>query len=239
MRWGAGQLTETIRYYRLVTNPALWCGPAHHIDSLADPVLPVDIAWTTGYESRVPKKPDSSRVPSAVGSIPLVGDLVKSADAQAHWMQDMLEQNARLVGQFPATMKTFNDSIERFNQTIGRLDRAVSRIETASKNLTGPLEAVADALDPKALRDLPDALAALRKEALPALRAATDTQRQVTLLQATVDRVIAAVGELPGAGILRRIANVRDEPTDAVTDLTTERPRPRSASTRTTKQTGK
>jgi ABC-type transporter Mla subunit MlaD len=154
----------------------------------------------------VAKKPESSRVPSAVGAIPVVGDLVKSADHQARWMQEVLEQNARLVGQFPATMKSFNDSLERFNQTIGRLDRAVTRIETASKNLTGPMEKMAGALDPKTLREIPEILDALRKEAVPALRAATDTQRQVALLQATIDRVIAALGELPGAGMLRRLA---------------------------------
>jgi hypothetical protein len=33
------------------------------------------------------KKPEGSRVPSAVGAIPVVGDLVKSADNQARWMQ--------------------------------------------------------------------------------------------------------------------------------------------------------
>jgi ABC-type transporter Mla subunit MlaD len=154
----------------------------------------------------VAKKPESSRVPSAVGAIPLVGDLVKSADQQARWMQEVLEQNARLVGQFPATMKAFNDTLERFNQTIGRLDRAVTRIEGASKNLVGPMERVAGALDPKTLREIPEVLDALRKEAVPALRAATDTQKQVALLQATIDRVIAVLSELPGAGMLRRLA---------------------------------
>jgi len=29
----------------------------------------------------------NTRVPSAVGSIPVVGDLVKQADAQAQWLQ--------------------------------------------------------------------------------------------------------------------------------------------------------
>ena len=152
------------------------------------------------------KKPESSRVPSAVGSIPVVGDLMKSAEQQARWMQEILEQNARLVAQFPATMKSFNDTLERFNQTIGRLDKAVSRIEGASKNLTGPLEKVASSLDPKALRDIPEVLDAVRREALPALRAATDTQQQVAVLQATIDRVIAIISELPGAGVLRRLA---------------------------------
>ena len=152
------------------------------------------------------KKPESSRVPSAVGSIPVVGDLMKSAEQQARWMQEILEQNARLVAQFPATMKSFNDTLERFNQTIGRLDKAVSRIEGASKNLTGPLEKVASSLDPKALRDIPEVLDAVRREALPALRAATDTQQQVAVLQATIDRVIAIISELPGAGFLRRLA---------------------------------
>ena len=105
----------------------------------------------------VAKKPESSRVPSAVGAIPVVGGLVKSADAQAQWMQEMFEQNARLFAQFPATMKTFNDSLDRFNQTVARLDRVATRIETASKLLAG-----------------------------------------------TVDRVINIVGELPGAGLVRR-----------------------------------
>lgn len=159
------------------------------------------------------KKPDSSRIPSAVGAIPVVGDLIKQAETQAQWMQDVVEQNARLVGQFPATMKTFNDSLERFNQTIGRLDRAVTRIEGATKNLTGPVEKLAGALDPKALRDLPETLEAIRREAVPALRAATDTQRQVALLATTIDRVVTAISELPGMGILRRIATGRpDEP---------------------------
>ena len=36
-------------------------------------------------------------------------------------------QNARLVAQLPATIKSFNDSLERFNQTVGRLDRVVAR----------------------------------------------------------------------------------------------------------------
>jgi ABC-type transporter Mla subunit MlaD len=174
----------------------------------------VDSETRTGYESRVAKKPESSRIPSAVGAIPVVGDLMKSADSQARWMQEMLEQNARLIGQFPATIKTFNDSIERFNQTIGRLDKAVTRIEGATKNLTGPVEKLAGALDPKALRDIPDALDALRKEALPALRAAMDTQRQVAMLQTTIERVISVVSELPGAGILRRIATGRDADDD-------------------------
>lgn len=140
---------------------------------------------------------------------------MKSADAQTQWMQELLEQNARLVGQFPATMKTFNDSIERFNQTVARLDRAVSRIESAAKNLTGPVERLAEALDPKTLRDIPDALDSLRKEALPALRAASDTQRQVELLETTIDRIITVIGELPGMGMVRRMttARVADEPT--------------------------
>jgi ABC-type transporter Mla subunit MlaD len=166
----------------------------------------VDIAGPTGYESGVAKKAENSRIPSAVGAIPLVGDLMKSADAQAQWMQEMLEQNARLIGQFPATMKTFNDSIERFNQTIGRLDRAATRIETATKQLTGPLERLVATLDQKGVRDIPDVLEALRKETLPALRAATDTQRQVAMLQSTVERVVSVLSDLPGAGILRRIA---------------------------------
>jgi hypothetical protein len=169
------------------------------------------------------KKPESSRIPSAVGAIPVVGDLMKSADSQARWMQEMVEQNARLVGQFPATMKTFNDSIERFNQTVGRLDRAVTRIETASKNLTVPLEKLVGAMDPKTVRELPQILEALRSQALPALRAATDTQAQVARMQTTIDRVVHALSELPGAGMLRRIVSGRD---DAGDGPETGRPKP-------------
>jgi hypothetical protein len=192
----------------------------------------------TKYGSPVPKKPPTSRVPQAVGAIPVVGGLMRSADAQAKWMQEMLEQNARLIGQFPATMKTFNDSIERFNQTIGRLDRAVTRIETATRTMTGPLEkmaGVAGNLDPKALRELPDTLESLRSslanEALPALRAAADTQRQVALLQTTVDRVITMLGELPGAGIFRRLSATRaDQSATRAEAAANARPRPSNPS---------
>jgi ABC-type transporter Mla subunit MlaD len=143
-------------------------------------------------------------VPSAIGALPFVGDLAKGADAQAQWLTQLLEQNARLIGQLPATLKSFNDALERFNQTVTQLDRSVTRIENATRKLTGPLDKVATALDPKALRELPETLDTLRREAVPALRAATDTQRQVASLQVTVDRVIAVISELPGMGILRR-----------------------------------
>lgn len=144
----------------------------------------------------------NSRVPAAVGAIPVVGDLVKQADTQAQWLQDVLEQNARLVGQFPATLKAFNDSLEQFNKTVGRLDRTVTRIESAANQITGPLDRV---------RDLPEALDALRREALPALRAATDTQTQVAVITATLERILSLVAELPGAGIVRRMTAGRPE----------------------------
>jgi ABC-type transporter Mla subunit MlaD len=153
-------------------------------------------------------QPAQSRVPAAVGSIPLLGGFVKGADAQAQWVADLLEQNARLVGQLPATLKSFNDGLERFNQTVTQLDRSVARIEQATRALTGPLDRVASAagaFDPKTLRELPDTLDTLRREAVPALRAATDTQRQVASLAATIDRVVALIGELPGMGVVRRL----------------------------------
>lgn len=171
------------------------------------------------------KKPDSSRVPSAVGSIPVVGDLVKSVDAQTKWMQEMLEQNARLVAQFPQTMKSFNDSLERFNQTVGRLDRAVQSIENATKGVTGPLDKLASSIDAKAMRDVPDLLDAVRREAIPALKAATDTQKQVALLQTTVERIVGILNDLPGAGIVRRMASGRaDDHSDG--DDGAARPKP-------------
>ena len=128
----------------------------------------------------------NTRVPSAVGSIPVVGDLVKQADAQAQWLQELVEQNARLVAQMPATIKTFNDSLERFNQTIGRLDRVVSRIEGASAQLIGPLEQMTPQLD-----------------------------RQVALLANTVERILALLNELPGASIVRRITGIDTRTSEA------------------------
>lgn len=161
----------------------------------------------------------NTRVPSAVGAIPVVGDLVKQADSQAQWLQELIEQNARLVGQLPATMKTFNDSLERFNQTVARLDKVVTKIEGTTNQLIAPLEQVTPALDRIAatldlptVRELPQVLDALRREALPALRAATDTQRQVAIVNATLERIIAILGELPGAGIARRLAGLERKP---------------------------
>jgi hypothetical protein len=58
------------------------------------------------------------------------------------------------------------------------------------------------------LREIPDVLDAVRREALPALRAATDTQKQVALIAATLDRVIAVLNELPGAGLVRRLGGM-------------------------------
>ena len=122
----------------------------------------------------------SSRVPPAVGSIPLVGDLVKQADQQARWLQEVVEQNTRLVGQLPATMKSFNDSLERFNQTVARLDRIVSQIERTTATLIGPLEQL--------------------------------SQR--------MDRLAGVLSEIPGIGLVRRLAGPRGsghapEPPDA------------------------
>lgn len=114
----------------------------------------VDTGASGRYKSGVPKKPENSRVPSVLGNVPVVGDLAKSAEAQARWLQELVEQNARLIGQLPATLKSFNDALERFNETVGRLDRAVSRIEAATGTLIGPLDKLVGTLDPKALRDL-------------------------------------------------------------------------------------
>lgn len=147
------------------------------------------------------KKQGGSRVPAAVGALPVVGGIVKTADQQAQWLQEVVEQQARLVGQLPATLKSLNDSIERFNQTVNRLDRTAARIEAA-------------------VGVLPDALDSLRKEAVPALRAATDTQRQVALLQATLERAIAVIGELPGAGFVKRMAAGASRAEDPSADAT-------------------
>jgi methyl-accepting chemotaxis protein len=141
----------------------------------------------------------SSRVPSAVGAIPVLGDLVKRADSQAQWAQELIEQNARMLSQLPATMKALNDSLERFNQTVGRLDSVVTRIETTATQLLSPLEQVAPNLD--------------RMVAV-----ATDTQRQVALLTSTIDGLTHLLNELPGAGFVRRFTGGRPTVVDAVVE---------------------
>ena len=155
----------------------------------------------------------NSRVPNVVGAIPVVGGLAKTADSQAQWVQDLLEQNARLVGQVPTTIKTLNDSLEAFNATVQRLDRVVSTIETTTSQLVAPLEMVGtrmerltSALDPLAVKEIPDLIDAIRREALPALRVATENQTQLALLIQTVERILSVVAELPGAGIVRRFS---------------------------------
>ncbi|MEP7020933.1 MAG: hypothetical protein ABI808_09785 [Pseudonocardiales bacterium] len=137
----------------------------------------------------------SSRVPSAVGAIPVVGDLVKRAEGQAQWAQEVFEQNARMLSQLPATMKALNDSLERFNQTVGRLDSVVSRIEDTASQLLAPLEQVAPNLD--------------RMVAV-----ASDTQRQVALLTSTIDRLTGLLNELPGASFVRRLTGGRPPVTE-------------------------
>jgi uncharacterized protein YoxC len=177
----------------------------------------VDSTSVAGLNSGMAK---NSRVPGALGAIPVVGDLMKQADSQAQWLQDLVEQNARLVQQLPATIKSFNDTLERFNQTVGRLDRMVTRVEKTTNQLIAPieeiqprLERVVSLLDIPSVRasvgDLPGLVETLRKEALPALRATTDTQKQVALLQTTVERVVAVLAELPGLGLVRRFAGGR------------------------------
>lgn len=132
----------------------------------------------------------TSRVPSAVGAIPVLGELVKRADGQAQWVQELIEQNARMLSQLPATMKALNDSLERFNQTVGRLDSVVTRIETTATQLLSPLEQVAPNLDRM-------------------VSVATDTQRQVALLTSTIDGLTGLLNELPGAGFVRRFTGGR------------------------------
>ena len=72
---------------------------------------------------------------------------MRQADAQARWLQDLLDQNTRLVGQLPATMKSLNDSLVRFNETVQRLDRMVGRVERTTSQLIGPLDVLAQRLE--------------------------------------------------------------------------------------------
>jgi ABC-type transporter Mla subunit MlaD len=136
----------------------------------------------------------NTRIPSAVGAIPVVGELMKQADSQARWLQELVEQNARLLAQLPTTVKTFNDSLERFNQTITRLDRVVTSIEGATSQFVGPLEQVTPRLE----------------------RLVADTQKQVALLGATLDRVITVLNDLPGAGFMRRLGGIDRKPESGI-----------------------
>lgn len=147
-------------------------------------------------------KERSSRVPQAVGALPLVGGWAKQADQQARWLQDILEQNARLVGQLPATLKSFNDGLQRFNETVARLDRMIDRVESVTTALIAPIEQLTPRLE--RVRDIPELVETLRNEAIPALRAATDTQQQVAVLASMLDRFADLLADLPGASLMRR-----------------------------------
>lgn len=157
------------------------------------------------YDPPVAEKKQSGRVPDLVGSLPVVGSLAKTADLQAQWMQDMVEQQARLLGALPDALRNLNDSIERFNQNVQRLDRTITRIESATGTIVAPMEKIASAVDPANIPDLPDLFDLLRKETIPALRAATDTQRQMALLQSTVDRIAALLNDLPAVRLMKRM----------------------------------
>jgi ABC-type transporter Mla subunit MlaD len=150
----------------------------------------------------------ASRVPAALGSIPVVGGWAKQADSQARWVQELLEQNARLLGQLPATLKAFNDALERFNQTVGRLDRMIDRVDSVTAGLLGPIEQLTSRLD--RARDVPELLDVLRREAIPALQAATASQQQIDALAAVLDRIANALGEFPGAAFVRRFTGTAD-----------------------------
>ena len=153
-------------------------------------------------------KERSSRVPPAVGALPLVGGWAKQADQQARWLQDVLEQNARLVGQLPATLKSFTDALENFNETVARLDRMIDRVDGVTAALIAPLEQLTPRLD--RVRDIPELIETLRSEAIPALRAATDTQQQVAMLATMLERLADLLAELPGAGLMRRFTGQPD-----------------------------
>jgi ABC-type transporter Mla subunit MlaD len=141
----------------------------------------------------------ASRVPSAVGAIPVLGGLVKRADGQVQWLQELLEENARMLSQLPESMKALNDSLERFNQTVGRLDGLVARIEDAGTRLLSPLEQLAPNLD--------------RMVAV-----ATDTHRQVAQLTSAIGALTGLLTELPGAGIVRRFTGGRPMGAEAVVE---------------------
>lgn len=142
----------------------------------------------------------SSRVPSVVGAVPVLGGLVKRADTQAQWAQEVIEQNVRMVSQLPATIRALNDTLERLNQTVSRLDSVVGQIESAATQLLSPLDQVVPNLE-------------------RIVSVATDTERQVALLTSTIEGLTHLLSELPGAGFVRRITGSRpagvepDEPT--------------------------
>lgn len=153
--------------------------------------------------------------------LPLVGGLVRQLEEQTAAIARLLEDQARLVAALPSTIRLANDSLVAFASTVQRLDKLVRRLDNLTQPLEDPLTALAPRierlipiLDMPQLQDVPAMLDAVRQQGLPALAAVADTQRQVALIAASVERLMEGIedatrriADLPGAALIgRRLA---------------------------------
>jgi ABC-type transporter Mla subunit MlaD len=158
---------------------------------------------------------------SVAGNIPLVGGAIRQLEEQTAAIGKLIEDQARLVAALPTTLRLANDSLVAFASTVQRLDTLVRRLDNLTRPLEEPLTALAPRLerlvpilDMPALQDVPEMLDAVRREGLPALAAVADTQRQVAVIAASVERLMEGiddtlrrVSELPGANLIGRRLN--------------------------------
>lgn len=129
----------------------------------------------------------------------------------------------RLIAGLPGTIGLANEALQRFTATIDSLDQLVRRLDRLAEGLTGPLEelgprvdALLPLLDSPVLREVPDILAAVQRDALPALAAVSETQQQVAGMAASIERLVSGLddtvsrlGDLPGAGLITRRLGTR------------------------------
>jgi ABC-type transporter Mla subunit MlaD len=155
---------------------------------------------------------------SKASGLPIVGGLVRQLEDQTAAIAKLVEDQAKLVAALPSTIRLANESLVAFASTVQRLDKLVRRLDALTLPLEHPLtelaprlERLIPILDMPQLHDVPEMLDAVRQQGLPALAAVADTQRQVALIAASIERLMEGiddtlrrVGDLPGAALLGR-----------------------------------
>ena len=137
--------------------------------------------------------------------IPTVGDLVQLGTEQLEALMAL-----------PETIVNLNKALIGFTQTVSRLDELAKRMDRMTAPLEEPLAALAPRLaslvpmlDDDLLAAIPNVLASVNRNALPALEMFGQTQAQVASMASSMEGIlrifeqsIGRLGDLPGAGLV-------------------------------------
>jgi chromosome condensin MukBEF ATPase and DNA-binding subunit MukB len=142
-----------------------------------------------------------------------------------------LQEQAAAIAALPHAAATLNRTLVTFAQTVSRLDTLVQRLDRLTEPLEEPLTALAPRLqmlvpllEENVLGAVPELFETLRKDAVPALQRIDQTQQQVQLIAASVERIMTGLDEtlvrlagLPGMGLIQRrrsagATSAKDEP---------------------------